>query len=306
MRTDIKKKMRARAATLLGGPHPVLLSARADWLGRVKSIKITDVRNNKSGVLHLAIPFAPARQVGQPRKLTLTMECKNVRTEDTGLDDKKKGVVVSGPRGFLFFQEPPAELFKTPNRQLLTLKFEDEESKEYLLRKMYLSFSPNDSDYDNSSHISDLFSARSLSVGGLDDDDDDESLLTIDKSLYFDDVDKDASFIGDRGVNLEDSVVEEGSDGDNDNGIVESIYLVDYNDGDSIVTNVVSAEVVRGSFQWKGEFYLYRLYHEGDYTRACVLQVSDGHPVFLAFVSMSKYLLFMRACIMNILNSFDN
>jgi len=111
-RTDIKKRMLARTGVLLGDSHPVLLTAIASWIGSVSEIVATDI-NGQSARLKFKNPFTPIKETGLPRRLSLTLEAQ------------------------------PDEKY---DRHILTLKFIDQDTGEYLRRSLTLSFREHDKD----------------------------------------------------------------------------------------------------------------------------------------------------------------
>lgn len=123
-RGDINKKMCARAGVLLGGRHPLVLSAKATWLGSVSEIVATDL---DGGVARLKLkhPFTPIKETGMPRKMALTLSAE------------------------------PDSLY---DRHTIYLMFVDEATGEYLRRTLTLSFR----EHDAAGHITHEVRAPSL------------------------------------------------------------------------------------------------------------------------------------------------
>ena len=112
-RSDITKRMRCMVGVLLGGQHPIILTADASWLGTVSNITATSVYG-ETAQLKLQHPFTPpAEATTHPRKLKLTLQATS---------DEKMHV----------------------DRHVLKLRFEDTETGQYIEREMTLSFREHD------------------------------------------------------------------------------------------------------------------------------------------------------------------
>jgi len=112
-RSDITKKMRDTVGVVLGGLHPLILSAQATWLGTVNSISATNAHGDTT-TLKLQHPFTPmAEYTTHPRKLKLVLSAK------------------------------PDEINKV-DRHLLKLRFNDQETGQFVEREMTLSFREHD------------------------------------------------------------------------------------------------------------------------------------------------------------------
>lgn len=109
-RTDIKQKMQARCGVLLGGIHPILLTAKATWIGSISEIIATDV-DGRTARLKLQNPFTPIKETGIPRKLILTL---------TAMPDDQY------------------------DRHTIVMRFTDQLTQEYLQRTLTLSFREHD------------------------------------------------------------------------------------------------------------------------------------------------------------------
>ena len=72
-RKDITSKMQSTVGVLLGGIHPVMLTAKATWMGTVNSLIATDLQGRRA-VLPLHFPFTPLKERSiEPRKLKLKL-----------------------------------------------------------------------------------------------------------------------------------------------------------------------------------------------------------------------------------------
>jgi len=112
-RSDITKKMRDTVGVVLGGLHPLILSAKATWLGTVNVITATNA-HGKTATLKLQHPFTPMSEyTTHPRKLRLVLSAR-------------------------------PDLASMVDRHVLKLRFNDEETGQFLEREMTLSFREHD------------------------------------------------------------------------------------------------------------------------------------------------------------------
>ena len=111
-RNDITRKMNARVGVLLGGKHPVMLHAKATWLGSVSEIIATDLDGGVAR-LKLKTPFTPIAETGVPRKLRLVLTAQ------------------------------PDPLY---DRHSIIMTFVDETTTEYLSRTLTMSFREHDTE----------------------------------------------------------------------------------------------------------------------------------------------------------------
>ena len=93
-RRDITRRMSSKLAIVLrhgqrylnsdddGDAHRIehlILAARSDWSGRISNLLVFDVKQDKAGKIALQTPFAPMKDSGKTRRLTLSMSCETVR-----------------------------------------------------------------------------------------------------------------------------------------------------------------------------------------------------------------------------------
>ncbi len=134
-RKDLNKKMVARECLILGGKHPVFLTAKANWLGTVTNVIATDMEGHRA-IMQLHHTFTPTKETASiPRKFKLRMVC----SKDAEVD-----------------------------RHNVTLRFEDESTGEYIERSMSLSWR----EHDASGHVLHRQSTRMLKEGLSEDVDD--------------------------------------------------------------------------------------------------------------------------------------
>lgn len=134
-RLDIKDRMSARVGLLMSdtctgsSTHPVLVYARADWMGRVRSINVFDCKYSRTVTLRLKKSYAPPKQYGIPRHFRLQLTCtcaSTVRNEEEYRDilhitfiDKETGEYIMCdlklPPFSQIFSTPPPDMTDDPD-----------------------------------------------------------------------------------------------------------------------------------------------------------------------------------------------
>ncbi|KAJ1437724.1 hypothetical protein B484DRAFT_392610, partial [Ochromonadaceae sp. CCMP2298] len=81
-RKDITNRMTAKLGVVLGGAggvaYPVILIVRPSWSGLINTIRVFDLSDNHLACIPLKVPFAPMKETGLPRKLSLSLSCRKV------------------------------------------------------------------------------------------------------------------------------------------------------------------------------------------------------------------------------------
>lgn len=151
-RRDITRRMSSKLAIVLrhrrrhhldgdgdGDGHRVeqlVLAARSDWSGRISHLLVFDVKQDKAGKIVLQTPFAPMKDSGKTRRLTLSMSYVKVRAGERHFrshtrkhhDHDRKHVE----------EEKDKEKEKDYDAVELTFRFSDADTGSYFCRKVRL------------------------------------------------------------------------------------------------------------------------------------------------------------------------
>jgi hypothetical protein len=286
-RKDIKKRMFARSGILFAEKHPVLIRAKADWMGQVASLLLFDVVSEVTKHIKLKIPFTPVMELGPPRKLRLHLSWERIPSKselsksqdindvlDQEVDDAS---ILSNP-------DDTADDFS--DKIILTLKFVDDLNRAYMQRKVMLILTENPSETlllqnrteDNKGSSSDLFREVQYRLENPDAD-------SRPRSRIEGGISEEGEFEGDdlsrtpRGG----EEVEEAKDNQKAiaRTVLKDIYINNYFEK-HVETNIIATEVTRFGLIWHLQPFLIRILNDRDVTQINIFSVRNNmNLVFL-------------------------
>jgi tetratricopeptide (TPR) repeat protein len=140
-RKDIKKRMFARVGILFAEKYPILIRARADWMGQLNSLLIYDVNSEVTKHIKLKYAFTPILEVGSPRKLRLHLSWERIPGKGP---DQTTAHELEDDAPLDFNRDDTADDFQ--DKIILTMKFVDDLNKAYMQRKVVLILTENPSE----------------------------------------------------------------------------------------------------------------------------------------------------------------
>jgi tetratricopeptide (TPR) repeat protein len=262
-RKDIKKRMFARVGILFAEKYPILIRARADWMGQVKTLLLYDVNSQVTKHMKLKYAFTPILEVGAPRKLRLHLSWERVKKKPTELKNLENiDDDASDSTG-----DDTIDDFE--DKIILTMKFVDDLNKAYVQRKIVLILTENPSEtLPLQNRIED---GRSIL-----------NLLTFDSVPEYriegehpegDEMHEDPDYLA--------SPPHEMNDETSDNQkliaktILKDIYINNYYEK-HVETNVIVTEVTRLGLIWHEHPFLIRILNDRDVTQINIFSVKNN------------------------------
>jgi tetratricopeptide (TPR) repeat protein/ribosomal protein S18 len=262
-RKDIKKRMFARVGILFAEKYPILIRARADWMGQVKTLLLYDVKSQVTKHMKLKYAFTPILEVGAPRKLRLHLSWERVKKKPTELknidDDASDSTGDDTIDDFEDFED----------KIILTLKFVDDLNKAYVQRKIVLILTENPSEtLPLQNRIED---GRSIL-----------NLLTFDSVPEYriegqhpegDEMHEDPDYL----ISPPHELNDETSDNQKliAKTILKDIYINNYYEK-HVETNIIVTEVTRLGLIWHEHPFLIRILNDRDVTQINIFSVKNN------------------------------
>lgn len=285
-RKDITRRMTARIGVLLesrkgGGAtskHPVMLTVRPAWSGLITNIRVFDLENNHLGAIPLKTPFAPIKETGLPRKLTLSLSCRRIVLQVRVGSKDVCGFESDGEEG-----TPPLEhgpQVTTEEVTELKFTFTDESTGQYTCRRMKLNL-------DDLIHAADVPSAgnairefTTAEYGGATVAESGENAVYNQKAVSADVGSADLTvFVATDSHAATMTTAAAAST----KSVIKRLSVQDDSAAPTVTeTNIECVEVLRQGLQYKGKYYMVRIVNEIDVTQVTVLPVhSDRVFVFM-------------------------
>ena len=143
-REELRRRMSAQVGVIAARTRPLLITANADWIGRIKHLVVFDVKSDTKSKLKLSAPFTPAKEIGLPRRLCLSLH--------THIKKVTRGAGC-GAYSMGSYRLASEEVDQT----VIAIRFTDEETNEYMEKRFVLKHPEMDAP-DNlaaASHLSD-------------------------------------------------------------------------------------------------------------------------------------------------------
>ena len=102
--------------------YPIIITARATWMGKISALSIFDVRKNQVIKLPLKTPFVPTKECGVPRNFKVSITCHLESTDKVETRSDGKDV---------HYEE---------HHMILVLKFAEVESDAYIYRRFKIKY----------------------------------------------------------------------------------------------------------------------------------------------------------------------
>lgn len=305
-RKDITRRMTARIGVLLesrtgggegggmggggmggGGAtskHPVILTVRPAWSGLITNIRVFDLENNHLGAIPLKTPFAPIKETGLPRKLTLSLSCRRIVLQVRGRSRNVCGFESDedeGPKS----RRSTAALESDPGsttEEVTELKFTftDESTGQYTCRRMKLNLDDLINNADVRSSGKAIREFTSAEYGGAVDAESGENTVADQKTVSA--VLGSADLISYVATDAHTAKVTAGA-AVSAESVIKRLSVQDDSAAPTVTeTNIECAEILRQGLQYKGKYYMVRVVNEIDVTQVTVLPVhSDRVFVFM-------------------------